>query len=46
LLLITTGNIANTALFALFAQNMPFILMNFEINNLIEMNNEEIIIHE
>jgi len=46
LLWITTGNIKNRDLINLFITNIEDLLKLFEINNLIEMNNFEIKVHE
>jgi predicted nuclease of predicted toxin-antitoxin system len=46
LLLITTGNINNKQLLALFTFNLPKLCSLFEAHSLIEMNNESIIVLE
>lgn len=43
---ITTGNIKNKDLIVLFNQNFENILKLFKTYNLIELNNDEIMIHE
>ena len=45
-LYISTGNIINRELFALVENNIDQITELFETYNLIELNNEELIIHE
>lgn len=46
LLWITTGNIRNIDLIELFNTNIEDLVKLFEVNNLIEMNNFEIKVHE
>ncbi len=46
LLIISTGNIKNRDLFTLFENNMQHITELFSHNNLLEMDNFEIIVHE
>ncbi len=46
LLLISTGNIKNSLLFSLFTNNIDKIIILFETNDLVEMDNEDIIAHE
>lgn len=46
LLFITTGNIDNKNLFMLFENNFSLIDELFEEHSLIELNNDELIIHE
>lgn len=46
LLLVTTGNIINKDLMVLFDLNFDFIEKLFDDYDLIELNNEQIIIHE
>ena len=46
LLLITTGNIVNKELLDLFDINFDQIVQLFEIYDLIELYNEQIIVHE
>jgi len=45
-LLVTTGNIINKALFQLFDNHFDSILELFNLYDLIELNNEQIIGHE
>jgi predicted nuclease of predicted toxin-antitoxin system len=45
LLLITTGNLKNRQLLDLFRQNFGEIVPLFQLYNLIELNNNEIIVH-
>lgn len=45
LLLITTGNIKNRKLLDLFRNNINTIVELFEKSNLIELNNDQIIVH-
>lgn len=46
LLFITTGNIVNRDLLQLIEKNLETMIKSFEIYDLIEMNNDEIIGHE
>jgi len=46
LLLISTGNIKNSELFSLFSKNIEKIVILFETNDLVEMDNNDIIAHE
>ena len=46
LLLITTGNIVNNKLIALFDQSFETIVQLFETHNLIELSEQEIVVHE
>ena len=46
LLLVTTGNITNTELEALFQTNLPQITTLFVQHSLIEMNRNSIIVHQ
>ena len=46
LLFITTGNIVNRDLLQLIEKNFETMIKSFEIYDLIEMNNDEIIGHE
>ncbi len=46
LLLVTTGNIINKDLFNLFTKNITFIIKAFNNHTLVEMDNEDLIIHE
>lgn len=45
LLLITTGNLKNRQLLDLFRRNSPEIIRLFSSYNLIELTNDEIIVH-
>jgi predicted nuclease of predicted toxin-antitoxin system len=45
LLLVTTGNIKNRKLLDLFRLNIKTITELFEHNNLLELNNDQIIVH-
>ena len=46
LLLVTTGNITNTELFELFAKNLSQLADLFEQDSLIEINRNDIIVHQ
>jgi predicted nuclease of predicted toxin-antitoxin system len=46
LLLITTGNMGNKELFALFEHNLPAIVAAFEIHRFIELSASRLIIHD
>ena len=46
LLIISTGNIKNKVLFSLFSNNIKKIVNLFETNDLVEMDNDDIIVHE
>jgi predicted nuclease of predicted toxin-antitoxin system len=46
LLLITTGNITNKDLLALIEKNLETVVRLFNIYNLIELNNQEIVVHD
>jgi predicted nuclease of predicted toxin-antitoxin system len=43
LLIITTGNIKNKQLFALWRRNLDLIIYLFEEHNLVEMSNDDVI---
>lgn len=45
LLIITTGNLKNRQLLNLFRENIPEIIRLFDQHNLIELTNEDIIVH-
>ncbi len=46
LIIMKTGNIRNKELINLIYQNLDYILNSIEVNNLIEINKNEIIIHQ
>jgi predicted nuclease of predicted toxin-antitoxin system len=46
LLLVTTGNITNTELVELFAKNLSQLADLFEQHSLIEINRDDIIVHQ
>jgi predicted nuclease of predicted toxin-antitoxin system len=46
LLLITTGNIVNKELYRLFTKNITAILEAFNDHSLVELDNNDLIIHE
>jgi predicted nuclease of predicted toxin-antitoxin system len=46
LLLVTTGNITNTELLELFTKNLSQLLNLFEQHSLIEINRDNIIVHQ
>ena len=46
LLLVTTGNITNTELVELFAKNLSQLVDLFEQHSLIEINRDDIIVHQ
>ncbi len=46
LLLVTTGNITNTELVELFANNLSQLAYLFEQHSLIEINRDNIIVHQ
>ena len=46
LLLITTGNIVNKELLDLFDKNFDQIVQLFELYDLIELDNKQIVVHE
>jgi predicted nuclease of predicted toxin-antitoxin system len=46
LLLITTGNIVNKQLYNLFTKNIVAIIEAFNNHNLVELDNNDLIIHE
>ena len=46
LLLVATGNIVNKELLNLFDKNFDSIISLFDLYNLIEISNEQIVVHE
>jgi predicted nuclease of predicted toxin-antitoxin system len=46
LLLVTTGNIINKELLILFEKYFDSIVQLFDLYNLIELDNEQIVVHE
>ncbi len=46
LLLITTGNIINKELYSLFTKNIAAIIKAFNNHSLVELDNNDLIIHE
>ena len=46
LLMITTGNIKNTELEQLFAQNLPQIVTLFQIHSYLELNTSGIVVYQ